>query len=449
MYDSLETDKNQTQDELSSDEKWDQIQNQGKRVRSSRTTTPAPKRRRRRRRNPYKQFARFAVILLIPILLVTCLIFLIKPFTNNDADEVTPETSTSASALDIVIPEVEETTFSFVAVGDNLIHSRIYNYADLNSGEMSDGLYDFLPCYQYVDEAIAAADVAFINQETIIGGDELGISSYPSFNTPEQMADDLLSLGFDIVNGATNHTLDMGLSGIENTCAMWREYEDILFTGIYDSQEDADTIRVMEQDGVTIALLSYTYGTNGYTMPNDYCTNLFDEDAIREDVANAKAVSDIVIVSAHWGDEGSFTPNDLQLEYAQLFADLEVDLVVGTHSHTIQPLEWIEGVNGNQTLVAYGLGNFISTMETTDTQLGGMLSLDFVVKGDDVSIENIEWTPLVNHFGDGTFSVRYLSEYTLEMNSVHYVLASSCPDAITYFTEKTLEVIGSEFQINF
>lgn len=429
--------------------------NTGTSISESRPRRPLTKQQRlerhkKRRRRVYMYRAAFAAIILLVLLLLGISISsLVKHINKDKADETTsPAIEVETEELPIV--EEENNTVSFLAVGDNMGHERVYTYADENSGEAGDGEYDFLPSYEYMVEYIEEADLAFINQESIIGGDELGISGYPAFNSPEQWAYDLVTLGFDVVNSATNHSLDMGYTAIENSIETFSQFDDIVYTGVYNSEEDASTVKTIERNGITFAFLSYTYGTNGYELPNSYCVKLLDEDTIREDVAAAKEVSDVVIVSAHWGTESSYELNSTQLEYAQLFADLEVDLVVGHHPHVIQSLEWITGENGNETLVAYSLGNFLSTMETVDTQLEGMLTLDFI-KGDDgeVTIENVEWTALINHFGDGTFNVRPLSEYTDELNAVHYVLADQCPNAIETFQEITLDTIGDEFTINY
>ncbi|MFV0396238.1 MAG: CapA family protein [Coprobacillaceae bacterium] len=380
------------------------------------------------------------MILLIPIILIATRV----GYLMLSSDEDSPKTTNNTDKVDAS----KENSVSFLAVGDNLGHERVYTYADSKEGEVGDGKYDFKPSYTKVADTIKNADLAFINQESIIGGDDLGITGYPAFNSHEQWASDLTDFGFDMVNGATNHSLDKGFKAVQNTAEIWRQYDDVIFAGAYDSQEDADTIRVIERDGIKFSLLSYTYGTNGYTAPNDYCVPLFDENKITEDVKKAKEVSDVVIVSAHWGTESDYTVTETQKSYAQLFADLGVDLVIGTHPHVIQPLEWVTGTDGNKTLVAYSLGNFLSTMETVDTQLEGMLSLDFVKSGDTISIENVVWTPLINHFGDGTFQVMPLKSYTDELNKVHYVLGDEEPNAIEAFKQKTKEVIGDDFKID-
>lgn len=413
-------------------------------------------RKRRYSKGKFTCLLSFFIIILISIVYLTgvfCTHYLneLAQVPSKDSLEVSPSTEDAIpQSLSIEYEATTTSVISFLAVGDNLIHSGIYKYADSNNGESGDGQYDFLPCYEYMADYISAADLAFINQESIIGGDDLGISSYPTFNSPEQLASDICTLGFDIVNGATNHVLDKGESGVNNTVEIWNQFDNILFSGAYSSQEDADTIKLIEAKGVTIAVLSYTYGTNGIAFPNNYCTNLFDEVSIREDVEQAKSVSDIVIVSAHWGTENDYSTNALQEKYSQLFADLEVDLVIGHHPHIIQSLEWVEGVNGNQTLVAYSLGNFLSTMDTVDTQLEGMLTLDFVVtNGSEVSIENIEWTALINHYNSDEHLVMPLSEYTESLNATHSILSTECPDAITTFKEITDEIIGPNFVINY
>lgn len=291
--------------------------------------------------------------------------------------------------------EPEETRVSFYGVGDNLIHAEIFEYA-----ELEDGSFDFTPIYRNIEPDIKAADIAYINQETLIGGDERGFFGYPAFNTPSDMIPSLVDLGFDLALGSNNHTLDMGPEGIRNTLEYWGEYEDeILFTGAFESQEHRDEIPIIERNGLKFSILTYTYGTNGIVPDAPYRVNYFDPELIRSDVARAKEISDFVMVGAHWGDEHSFTPNHFQLDYAQLLADLEVDVVLGTHTHTIQPMEWVEGENGNQTLVMYSTGNIVASTIINDMNLlGSTYGFDFVYDGDDYYIDNVYVEPIVIHY---------------------------------------------------
>lgn len=326
--------------------------------------------------------------------------------------------------------EQEKTTVSFVGVGDNLIHEMIYVQADKAVGEMNDGKYDFTPMYKHVKEDIEKADLAYIDQESIIGGDQLGISGYPTFNSPDQVARDVAATGFDLVNTANNHCLDMYQEGIDHSSEIWKEQKGIITAGTYTSQEDRDTIRIIERNGIRFSFLAYTYGTNGIEAPHNYSVAYFDEDQIKKDVAAAKKISDVVIVSAHWGDENVSEPTEFQKKYAKLFADLDVDVVIGEHPHVIQPVEWVKGKDGNQTLVVYSLGNFLSGMLDVNNVLSGMIRFNFVKdnKSGDISIENVKWEPLITHYsGDANdilntrkdFSVYKLSDYTDELAKQH------------------------------
>ena len=323
----------------------------------------------------------------------------------------------------VVEEKPKEESVSFVAVGDNLMYEKLLQEAKTEEG------YDFTPFYNNIKSSIQSADVAFVNQETILGGDHLKAKGYPNFNTPEIMAKNLQDVGFDVVNGATNHSLDQGGKALKNSIEVFKHYPDLTYLGLYESKEDRDTIRVMEKNGIKIAWLSYNQMNNGHKMPNSYCLNLFDEDVIKKDVQKAKEISDCVIVSCHWGNEYETTANSFQKKYAKLFADLGVDVVLGTHSHTLQPVEWVEGKDGHRTLVAYSLGNFVSGMMEEETQLEGMLSFDVKKKDGQCVVENVLLTPMVNHYeisnlkdAYGTrhgFTVYKLDEYSEGLASQH------------------------------
>lgn len=346
------------------------------------------------------------------IKLIVAMMLIVGCSSQKDQAQDTPDT-----------PVRDEKTVSMSAVGDNLMHQLLLDKAKTDSG------YDFTPYYSNIKSYIEKADLAFINQETILGGDHLGATGYPNFNTPEAMAKNLRDVGFDIVNGATNHSLDKGGAALLNSIKVFNQYEDLTYIGLYESQEKRDDIAVVEKNGIKIAFLSYNQMNNGHKMPNSYCLNLFDEDVIKKDVENAKEISDFVIVSCHWGDEYDTEANAFQKKYAKLFADLGVDVILGTHSHTLQPVEWVEGKDGHKTLVAYSLGNFLSGMMEEETQLEGMLSFDLKKVDNQTSIENVVLTPLVNHYGVtnlkdayGTryqFTVYPLKDYSEELARQH------------------------------
>lgn len=341
-------------------------------------------------------------------------------FSRNDKKD--PGVKESSVIEEPVQEEEKETVISFVGVGDNLIHETVYLDA-----QQEDGTYDFTKMYANVKDDIQSADIAFINQETVLGGEDLWLSGYPSFNSPTEIAKNLKDTGFDIANIASNHTLDRQQAGIDATIAAMDE-AGIVHDGAYSSQEQFDTIPVFEVKGVKFSFLAYTYGTNGIEPENSWSISYFDEDQIRSDVARAKEISDVVIVSAHWGDEHAHEPNDFQKYYAQLFADLGVDVIVGTHTHSIEPVEWLTGENGNRTLCIYSLGNFIGGMLTSNNATGGMIKFDFVKNDEGITVQNVKWTPTFIHFeGDQNnildvrynYSVYKLSQYTDELASRH------------------------------
>lgn len=403
----------------------------------------AQKKRRKMRKRTRNRIIFGLICLLILVILINLLLFIgrgIKAlFNSEDKDKM----------VEVVKEEKKENVVSLIGVGDNLIHDTVYADAQL-----SDGSFDFKKMYENFKEDAQNADIAFINQETILGGVELGLSGYPTFNSPTEIAADLEETGFNLVNLATNHCLDRSDAGIENEINAFKN-TNIVADGIYNSQEEFDTIPTFTRKGITFSFLAYTYGTNGIEAPYSYNVSYFDDALIQDEVKRAKEISDVVIVSAHWGDENTFAPNDYQKHFAQLFADCGVDLVIGTHPHTIQPVEWIQGENGNSMLCVYSLGNFIGGMLTTDNAIGGMISLDFVKEKDSISIQNVKWIPTFIHFEGNQNNIleeRYnykayrMDQYSDSLASKH-VLNGYEGNVVSmdYIESVTKDVIDEEF----
>lgn len=401
------------------------------------------KRRRRRRmrkrtRNRLILAGGILVVLFILYLLIHFIVGLFSSPEPKDNTGTTPETKTS-----------EETVVSFMGVGDNLIHETVYNDA-----LQDDGTYDFSKMYTNFKKDAKESDIAFINQETVLGGESLGLSGYPTFNSPTEIAKNLEKAGFNLANLATNHCLDRGEQGIANELEAFSN-TNIVTDGVYTSQEAFNTIPTFKKKGIAFSFLAYTYGTNGIAPDYDYNVSYLDDDQIKSDVQKAKEISDVVIVSAHWGDENTFEPNDLQKHYAQLFADCGVDVVIGTHPHTIQPVKWIKGSSGNKMLCVYSLGNFIGGMLTTDNAIGGEIKFDFVKKSDKITIENVKWIPTVIHFEgnqNNIMEVRYnykaykLSQYSDKLAKKHVLNGyDGNTVSIKYITNKTKEVIDEKY----
>ena len=401
------------------------------------------KKKKKRRVNPIRMALVFIVFILVIALVISLVVLLVRKTGSNS------NASANSSTSKVEETKEDENVISFIGVGDNLIHDTVYMDA-----QQEDGSYDFTKMYANVKDTVEAADISFINQETVLGGSELGLSGYPTFNSPTEIAKNLEDTGFTLANLATNHCLDKYEDGIANELAAFSQ-TNITVDGVYTSQEGYDEIKTFTVKDTTFSFLAYTYGTNGIEAPNSYNVSYFDEAQITSDVQRAKEVSDVVIVSAHWGDENTFAPNDFQTYYAQLFADLGVDVVIGTHPHTIQPVQWLTGSGGNQTLVVYSLGNFIGGMLTTDNAIGGMICFDFVKEGDSISIQNVVWKPLIIHFeGDQNdilnqrynYSSYFVSDYTDELASRH-VLNGYDGNVVSldYINQVTQSVIDAQF----
>ena len=349
-----------------------------------------------------------AVVLVILIIVV---VFVVRACTAGPAEPVDEGASLGAATGEPV-----EARVSFVAVGDNVPNDVLADFADSKAGEQGDGTYDYRSLFAPVKNIVENADLAYIDQEVHVGGAELGARGYPSFNTTDEMADAVVDAGFDLVASATNHAYDWGPYGaIEHSRSVWNALP-VAFTGTATNESEAADIPVVERNGVKFALLSYTYGLNGYQKDDiaDYYVNLYDEQRLTEDVEKARKAADVVIVAMHWGEEYQSEPTDEEKRYAQLLADLGVDVVVGSHPHIIQPMTWVKGKGGNNTLVCYSLGNFI--MNYTDPApyqtLEGMMACDFVKSGEGtVSIENVKWIPLVYHAQVGQYAVFAVKDY--------------------------------------
>lgn len=253
------------------------------------------------------------------------------------------------------IPEVKVSM-----VGDILLHDRIEKYS-----VQEDGSYNFSAVFRNTWDEIRSADIALVNQEVILGGAELGISGYPAFNGPHEVGDALVEAGFDVVLHATNHALDKrGKEGLLRCIEFWEEtYPEIGVLGIHDSKEDQEELYIIEENGIRIAILNYTYGTNGIPLPSDmpYAVDLLDEERVISDLQKAEELADFVIVCPHWGTEYRLTPDKSQKKWAKLFLEYGVDLVLGTHPHVIEPIEWLtQEETGEKMLVYYSIGNFVN-----------------------------------------------------------------------------------------
>lgn len=335
--------------------------------------------------------------------------------------EIFTDTESSVTDTSEKEDDAKKVSISFTAAGDDLIHPNIYYEAA--SRTQNGRAYNFKPMFSDVTDIISRSDFAFINQETVMAGENFEVSGYPSFNSPQELGLDLVELGFDIINIANNHMLDKSAAGLSSTLDFWHTQPITLIGAFYDS-DDAKTIRTITSDGITIALLSYTYGTNGIVLPEGSELDIpyIEDSRICKELAEAEEIADFTIVSVHWGTENSSEPDDEQRRLARLIADNGADVILGHHSHTLQSIEWIECADGRTTLCAYSLGNLVSAMMYPENMVAGFLN--FTVSGSvpgELTVTDISFVPTVFYYGTDFYGthIYLLEDYTSELAATH------------------------------
>ena len=336
--------------------------------------------------------------------------------------------------------EIKTSKLSLVMVGDALLHSSVYNDAYKN------GVYDFSSQLEYIKPIIQKYDLAFYNQESILGGTSIGLSDYPTFNSPQEFGDAMVDAGFNLVSLANNHTLDRGEKAVLNSCEYWKT-KDVLTAGSYTSFEEANEIKIKEKNGIKYTLLSYTYGTNGIPVPSgkEYLVNLYSDEKAKEDIEKVKDKVDIILVSMHWGTEYQTEPTEEQKRQANYLSSLGVDIIIGTHPHIIEPITYI-----NDTLVIYSLGNFISAQSTNNdynTMVELMTSVDIIKeeKNGEVTIklDNLNNELLYNYYHKGSrwtnFKVIPFSQMNTSYNSDYQRLYNKYSEVVKMY-DKNIEV---------
>jgi poly-gamma-glutamate synthesis protein (capsule biosynthesis protein) len=360
-------------------------------------------------------------------------------------------------------PTVEPTEAKIFACGDDLIHAGVYN-----SGLQDDGTHDYTFLYDNIASYLEEADLKVINQETILGGDDLGLQSYPLFNSPTAIGDALAEVGFNVVLHASNHAYDMGIDGLLNCVSFWRtNHPDVTMLGIHESADEQDEITVVEINGISFALLNYTYSHNWETFSTaaeghldmlcayDEDTREIDYDTINpkviSDIEKAEELADFTIVFPHWGTEYVTSATDQEVNFAKLMTEAGADLIIGTHPHVIQQVEWVSADNGNKALCYYSLGNFTSTQDKWEALMGGLASL--TVKKDDTGVyideDSIKAIPIVTQYkypgynGGAIVTGNYLlKDYTDEQAAAHGVTPRF---GVTVSRDKMVELAQSVF----
>ena len=318
---------------------------------------------KRRKKIRLKSNVKYIILSIVAILLLISiynLLFSVKDYKNNN--------TIIEEAIEPKEDVVEEYDLSLVMVGDYLIHGAIYDDAKRKTGN-----YDFHYILENYKSIIGKYDLAFYNQESILGGTSLGLSSYPRFNAPQEAGDAMLDLGFNLVSLANNHSLDKGEKGILSSVNYWKAKEGVMTAGSYSSFEERDKDVIMEKNGITYALLAYTTTTNGLSVPSgkEYLVNVYSDEQAKKDIERLRGKVDLLMVSMHWGEEYTHTPTAEQERIANYLASLNVNIIIGHHPHVIQPVDFI-----GDTMVIYSLGNFVASQYGAEKLTGLVMSVD-------------------------------------------------------------------------
>ena len=268
----------------------------------------------------------------------------------------------------VTLSAQERVTLLFV--GDLMQHD-----AQIEAARTSDG-YDYSDCFKHVRKEIAGADIAVGNLEVTLGGKPY--RGYPSFSAPDEYLYAIREAGFDVLITANNHCLDRGKRGLERTANMLDSLQ-VPFLGTYRDCSDR-TARyplLLEKKGFRIALLAYTYDTNGIRPSGGNIVNYIDSVQIKEDIEAARRMRpDAIIACMHWGQEYHSLPDKGQKDWADWLIAHGVDHIIGSHPHVVQPIEVREGLRvPSKHVVAYSLGNFISNMSRENADGGAMVWL--------------------------------------------------------------------------
>lgn len=370
-------------------------------------------------------------------------------------EEVSPEPTTQVEPQPTEEPLPDPVSVHILGVGDNLIHTGIFLQA---SQRATDGGYDFQFTYENVADIIASADIASINQETVMSGGTP--STYPLFNSPQELGTHLADIGFDVINLSNNHMFDKGESGLQNTINFLSTL-DVVVTGAYDGEDAYLDIPVLERDGITFAFVSATQPTNGLSLPSEsnLVAPLIEDDGgavasnpqVQEFLAQiqrAAEVADVVVANVHWGSEYSYTPSSFQTQVAQLMADAGADIIYGHHPHVIQPIEYLTCEDGRQTIVCYSLGNFISCQDQGARMVGGMVDVEVIKEYDgSITLGDVVFSPIITHYGSNYANVTTYpyADYTPELALSHGVRSNTPSFSYDFIYDLVTDIIDQTF----
>lgn len=324
---------------------------------------------------PQKQVTtllRVLLVLVITVILSGC--SLSRPNISKAAAVDRPKETVSPGEAGPVPLKQGTVEVELSLVGDIMLHVPQLNAAY----DKSTGSYSFDEFFSEVQDYLRAADLTIGNLETTLAGRERGYSGYPQFNSPSEILTALKNAGFDILTTANNHSMDRGVPGVLNTIANL-DASGIKHTGTFTSLEERNKPLIADIRGLKVAILAYTYGTNGIPVPKDrsYLVNLIDLARIREDIQQARLEgADLVLLLPHFGVEYRRVPGPEEKKLVDNLFKAGADIVAGSHPHVIQPMVRRDLSGDSEGLfAAYSMGNFISAQRAPYKDSGIILNL--------------------------------------------------------------------------
>lgn len=327
-------------------------------------------------------------MVLLVILIGGCVPSNTEESATDEADQTDiVDTTPNDHAVSEEEQQMEDLYVTIRSLGDILIHDTVYWNAATEEG------YDFGFMFDPVRDYIGNADITTANLETLAAGNKLGVSSYPLFNAPEEIIDELSELGVDIVNTASNHTMDFGAYGAYASIEALKE-RDMMYVGSYESWDDYNDLRIIEANGIKVGFLSYTYGTNGNPIPEDqtHLVTLLDTDLMKLEIELLNSQADVSVVMIHNGEDVPY-PTENQIAVMEIAHEAGANFVLGGHPHNMQPFEFY---NDSQAGI-YSHGNFLSGQYQLEEKLGGIIEYTFrkAVDGE-VTLDSMRFMPTYN-----------------------------------------------------
>lgn len=357
-----------------------------KRAKNLQSRQQANYRKRKNKKLNYKKVFIFFIAIFI-------LFYLLINGTNKLFSLFSKENNKTATAS---VETPKNITVNMAVIGDIMCHST--NFQSAYNSETDS--YDFSNVFTDIKPYIENADIAVGNLETTFAGKNVGYSGYPTFNTPEALAKNIVDLGVDVVSTANNHSLDKRYNGLISTLDELDKV-GLSHTGTYRSKEEQDTILTKNVNGINIAFLSFTYGTNGIPVPSgkEYCVNLIDKNLILDQLSKAKALNpDVICVNMHWGNEYKLVQNKTQEKLADFLFKNGADIILGSHPHVLEPMEkrtiTLEDGSTKDGFLIYSLGNFMSGQVIENTRNSIILQLQITKHSNNkITIDSYNYIP--------------------------------------------------------